>query len=262
MENVFSVNTTDREIYTKAYGSLPYLVDSSGLSLCRRPRLWWFDWEIPSSSGYHITNPKTSQPTDYGTVQLEAPIYHPKDSCVLDGSLLIPLENFALSPRPSRATSLGSNRQALIPARNRINFKALWAGDRFRFPPYQYRFGNGVQHKRKGWRMLSIQEKEMIMGYPLDYTSQAGSKATRTKDPIAFDDFRHTLAGNSWHIGVVCALLQPLLCSQGLRLIGRWRKSAACWCLERHAPWQASCSGRGCLVRFPSVVLIETPLLN
>lgn len=64
--------------------------------------------------------------------------------------------------------------------------------------------------------MLTLQEKEVIMGYPMDYTNQAASKASRSQDPQKFEDLRHSLIGNSWHVGVVSSLLQPLVVSQGL----------------------------------------------
>ena len=43
-ESVASMDTRDREVYTRAAGVLPYMCCASGLSPCRRDRLYWFDW--------------------------------------------------------------------------------------------------------------------------------------------------------------------------------------------------------------------------
>ena len=42
-----------------------------------------------------------------------------------------------------------------------------WRKDRRRFPPYHCSYTNGVVHKKHGWRMLSVEEKELIMGFPV-----------------------------------------------------------------------------------------------
>ena len=47
-----------------------------------------------------------------------------------------------------------------------------WKQDRYRFPPCACAFSNGFFHDKKGWRMLSIQEEELIMGLPLNFTEQ------------------------------------------------------------------------------------------
>ena len=71
-------------------------------------------------------------------------------------------------------------------------------------------------HERKGWRMLDINEKEAIMGFPIDYTFQSHPKGFRKANPLEANDARMTLIGNAWHVGVVCNLLQPLVASLGL----------------------------------------------
>ena len=91
-----------------------------------------------------------------------------------------------------------------------------WKEDRYRFPPYVYRFDNGVEHRKKGWRLLRIQEKEAQMGFPVDFTIHACKKQERKTQPIMCDDVRMSLIGNSWHIGVVSLLLQDLLVSLDL----------------------------------------------
>ena len=88
---------------------------------------------------------------------------------------------------------------------------SLWAADRHRFPPYAYSHENGVCHPKKGWRMLDICEKELIMGMPMNYTEQCKPKGFRKTSPLETNDTRMSLVGNAWHIAVVANLLQPLM---------------------------------------------------
>ena len=74
LEGVSSMSLEDRQEYSKVFGILPYEVDSKQISLCRRPRLWWFNWEITKKEGYLIYPPETSHSSDYGAIVLEAPI--------------------------------------------------------------------------------------------------------------------------------------------------------------------------------------------
>ena len=38
------------------------------ISLCPRPRLWWFDWEVTKKEGYSTYLPETSHSSDYGAI--------------------------------------------------------------------------------------------------------------------------------------------------------------------------------------------------
>ena len=44
-ENVASMDVNDCEVMNEAYEGRPWLVDAGGISLARRPRLYWFNWE-------------------------------------------------------------------------------------------------------------------------------------------------------------------------------------------------------------------------
>ena len=207
MESVASMNEEDRKAYTRGAGILPYLIDSSHISLCKRPRLFWFNWTVGAQEGCEIFPPSSAAASDYGEIWFTATVAE---------------ENF-LRPGWSRADptrSFSTFTTAQPSARPRFAPAGLsstttvdqekWAHDRHRFPPYQYAYRNGVTHRKHGWRMLSIEEKELIMNFPLNYTENALSKAEKKKAGVEADDVRHTLIGNSWHIGVIALLLQPL----------------------------------------------------
>ena len=63
---------------------------------------------------------------------------------------------------------------------------------------------------------MDINEKEASMGFPIDYTFQNHPKDFRQAHSLETNDARMTLIGNTWHVGVVCNLLQPLMASLGL----------------------------------------------
>lgn len=45
VENVASMDPQDCKVMSEAYGMDPWLVDASGVSLARRPRLYWLNWK-------------------------------------------------------------------------------------------------------------------------------------------------------------------------------------------------------------------------
>ena len=83
-----------------------------------------------------------------------------------------------------------------------------WEQDRHRFPPYQYQKKNLVKEPGGGLRLPNIIEREVIMGFPKDYTFQCMSKQFHGTE--AHVDERKTLIGNTWNVTVVTWLLSQL----------------------------------------------------
>lgn len=75
-----------------------------------------------------------------------------------------------------------------------------WREDSHRFPPYQYAGRNCLVSKRGEVRLPSIEEKEVMMGFPLNYTASCSKKSARKS--VETLDVRHTLVGNSWSVPV------------------------------------------------------------
>ena len=213
MESVFSMTPNDRGVYSKAFGVLPYLVDSSTVALCRRPRLWWFDWIIKSKPNTEVFNPQGTEPEDYGQIIFHASV-NIKDFLYPGWKPTVEGRKFCTFTTAQPKLKPGFKPAGI----DSCSFLDLlkWKEDRYRFPPYVYRFDNGVEHRKKGWRLLRIQEKEAQMGFPVDFTIHACKKQERKTQPIMCDDVRMSLIGNSWHIGVVSLLLQDLLVSLDL----------------------------------------------
>ena len=55
MESVWSMDAEDRAVMSQSIGVCPYMIDSYGISLCRRPRLYWLSWELTGGQGVEIS---------------------------------------------------------------------------------------------------------------------------------------------------------------------------------------------------------------
>lgn len=57
-ESVASMSEEDRGIMSAAFQEDPWQIDSFGLTLCHRPRLYWISWDLEDSEGVEIfSNP-------------------------------------------------------------------------------------------------------------------------------------------------------------------------------------------------------------
>eukprot|EP00438_Fugacium_kawagutii_P002234 Skav227450 [mRNA] locus=scaffold2491:114911:120840:+ [translate_table: standard] len=54
IENVASMSYEDCDHMCSAFGHQPWYTDSSGVSLCRRPRVYWVTWELLENEGVNI----------------------------------------------------------------------------------------------------------------------------------------------------------------------------------------------------------------
>eukprot|EP00435_Cladocopium_sp_Y103_P060320 s678_g22.t1 len=57
VESVGSMDTVDRVAMSTDLGLTPFQVDSAGVSLARRPRLYWLSWELVEEEGFHLQPP-------------------------------------------------------------------------------------------------------------------------------------------------------------------------------------------------------------
>ena len=89
-----------------------------------------------------------------------------------------------------------------------------WRDDMHRFPPYQYKDENCLHNAAGDLRIPNISEREVILGFPLGYTSQCLAKKDHGTE--RHRDCRLTLLGNSWSVPVVAWLLSGLLTRLGL----------------------------------------------
>ena len=210
VENVASMDVEDCRVMSKAYDIYPWLVDSASLSLCRRPRLYWFNWEPREIQGASICRGETHRLPLAGSLRVEAKIderdfLEPGWKLASQGSL----PTFTTS-RPSPMPGRKPAGLALCPP----EAVARWRADQHRFPPYQYRWENTVIDSQGDVRIPSIVEREAILGFPFQYTAKCLPKSET--ETTRCSDLRLTLLGNSWSVPVVACLLHCLFATLGL----------------------------------------------
>ena len=210
MESVASMSQEDRIVMTEGVGDQPYQIDSWGLTLCHRPRLYWVSWELQTGPKAVIAHPVGKESKDIGQVSFfgEPPVEH----------LLEPgwnladewgLPTFTTSrPRSSPGRRPAGIHQCLEHELNR------WEADWYRFPPYQYRDSAGIVNKKQEWRLPSIKEREALMGFPVGYTTPCVPKSQQ--GTMDHKDAQLTLIDNSWQVGVIVWLLSQLCAPLGL----------------------------------------------
>ena len=205
MESVASMDDADESVMSKDFGTTPWLIDASEVSLARRPRLYWVEWELVEGHGCVFDQTKR-RPTVLLNCQVD-----PKDF------LLPGWHKTSAEPFPTFTTSRPRDRAGYKPAGlNQCNDaeKTMWAQDSHRFPPYQYQFKHCLINGKGDLRLPSIEEREVIMGFPRNYTMSCMPKASQGS--VAHTDCRLSLVGNSWNVVVVSWLLSQLGARLGL----------------------------------------------
>ncbi len=239
MESVKSMDAGDREEMPKDVELLPFSIDAVGVSLARRPRLYWITWELLSQEGATVYPPWSESWEAFGEVDLQA-------SVVEADYLQAGWTKASSEPFPTFTTSRPRDQPGRRPAgvhQCTPEELEIWKQDRFRFPPYQYRSLFQVRNKEGTLRMLDITEREVIMGFPLGYTASCRGKASVKQ--AGYNDERLSLIGNSWNVTVVTWLLSQLLFP-----LGFCKKFSVMDCVTATSPGAAS-SLQGLLLRPP-----------
>ena len=211
VESVASMDEVDRAAMTRDLGVTPMRVDAAGVSLARRPRLFWCSWGLVEEPGVSIRTLLPANPdAQYHDVQLAANIE--EKEFVTPG--------WSLSPGCKLAT-FTTSRPSAKPGRKPAGLAQCdaaslerWRQDNHRYPPYQYKPEFCLHHSNGDVRVASISEREVILGFPLDHTQHCLPKGQRVGH--AYDDLRKTLLGNSWSVPVVAILLKSLFQLLGL----------------------------------------------
>ena len=205
MESVASMDATDEGVMSHAFGASPVYIDAADVSLAHRPRLYWVDWELHGCADVH----EGQTPQGCRSLKLLAD---------LDPSLYICSGWSKEGPGafPTFTTSRPRSEPGYKPAGiKQCSLQEIqeWKADAHRFPPYQYQHKHTLVNK-KGNRRLNIEEREVIMGFPKNYTESCLPK--RDQGSQFHADTRLTLIGNSWNVTVVTWLLSQLGSIRGL----------------------------------------------
>ena len=209
MESVASMDEVDRQTMSKGIERTPWRIDSLGLTLCRRPRLYWVSWELQGDLDVTLEKPACEDETGLGHVSF-APV-------VQGEALLEPGWKLAGESLPTFTTARPSDVPGRRPAGlDQCTKKELqvWKQERHRFPPYQYSFKCGLVNKANQWRVPSVAEREALMGFPVGYTRMCVPKSQQKG--LDYENTRMSLLGNSWQVGVISWLLAQLFFPLGL----------------------------------------------
>ena len=210
IENVASMSIEDRAIMSREFGRTPVRIDAKGISLCARPRLYWISWELLEQQDVEV-----EESTGEGWSRCQPLRLKGK---VNGKGLLMPGWSLA---EGCHLPTLTTSRPRATPGRRPAGLQhcqphevSRWVADRHRFPPYQYKDDHVLWNRQGMWRRPGIQEREALMGFPIDYTRQCVPKGERRGE--GYEDIRMSMIGNSWHVGVVSWLVGQLSRSLGM----------------------------------------------
>ena len=205
VESVASMDAKDCQAMNEGLEDQPWYIDADGVTLCHRPRLYWLSWDLVTSDGVALGQGSDGRLPIKGEVQLSAE----KSS----QDYLEPGWNLASGKSlPTFTTSRPSSTPLKRPAGLKTcqeHERARWVEDLHRFPPYQYKDENCLTDSKGSKRIPNVAEREVILGFPLGYTSQCMSKTHH--DTTRHSDCRLTLLGNTWCVPVIAWLLSCLL---------------------------------------------------
>ena len=210
MESVASMDASDRALMSQSVDSCPYLIDPVDICGCRRPRLFWPSWELREDAGVQISSVKGTGWEKVTEVKL-------KGEYDINKFLEVGWSKCSDEPFPTLTTSRPRTQPGRKPAgMSQCTSQELadWADDLHRFPPYQYQFKFRVQDKHQNTRLLSCEEREVVMGFPKGYSTACYPKGQQKTQ--AWQDERLTLIGNSWNVFVVAWMLSQLCHILGL----------------------------------------------
>ena len=208
MESVASMDQSDRDIMSEGIGCRPLACNAGSLTWCNRPRLYWVDWEIDKS---FVSEPNI--PGDWSPVQVELQGMQDIAGVTRRGWLKVDPSQ----PFPTFTTSRPQAKPGRKPAGIQSCTSAelqRWASDLHRFPPYQYKEQHCLVNRQNVLRIPDVQERELMLGFPLHYTAACLPKGQRHSKQ--YEDKRLTLLGNTWSVPVVAWLLGQLAGTLGL----------------------------------------------
>ena len=206
MESVSSMDAKDRDIMSSGFGGRPVHIDAGDMTWCHRPRLYWTTWDLVEEPGARLE------------AGAEVCSWHLQAQPCLSEMLMPGWKKV----EPTKAfPTFTTSRPSAVPGRkpaglNQCSDMALqrWHSDTHRFPPYQYQDVHCVVNRCEEMRIPNVQERELMLGFPLGYTSNCVAKNARKLGST--NDTRLTLLGNSWSVPVVAWLLNQLLRMLGL----------------------------------------------
>lgn len=210
VESVASMDYNDCEVMSSSFESSPWFVDAAGITLAHRPRLYWISWELEEEEGAVIHWGSDGRLPIQGEVVLRVDI---DEADYLEPGFV----KASSKPFPTFTTARPSSHPLRKPAGLKdclAHEVQRWKDHLHRFPPYQYRDVHCLVSPSGEHRPPNVNEREMILGFPLDYTKQCFAKSHHGS--TAHTDERLSLLGNTWCVPVVAWLISCLINQLGL----------------------------------------------
>ena len=195
LENVASMDQQAALEISEAMGTFPYKVDCVGAVPMRRPRFAW------SSIGLEGVFPDVTITQERYWREVTALSEYPLTSSWLEPGFQWEGEAQG-SVFPTCMKALPRKRPPEKPAGlNRCTQPCLqrWHEDKFRYPPYQYS-AEFILTSVSSWRLLSAEEKELLLGYGFQHTAPIWAAGKQKQNPQGYDDARHCALGESFSI--------------------------------------------------------------
>ena len=194
VENVASMDKQAAQQISEILGVRPYRLQCSDAVPVSRPRFCWTNRALPLLQGIHVQDKG-----DFVEVEARAPYPQTyqwlREDCTWEGDR----ENVVF---PTCMKAIKRARPPPAPAglsRTPPDAQDRWAGDGFRYPPYQYK-SQYLLWSDKGWRLLDSRERELLHGYGWDHTAVCWSASDIKRDPEGYCDQRCSLVGDSFSI--------------------------------------------------------------
>lgn len=201
-ENVVMQQRSEATYLSKKLRAQPVLVDSSDFGLISRPRLWWLRLEWSD----YVLNPISNKDLRWGKCQ-GYPQLHIDSPCddVASWDLAgVAFNSAVLSGHhkmPCLTTPAPDERGRPAPKRSRGKVdeatRNRWLRDNRCFAPWHYVEQSMMIDEQHNLIIPPVEVKERMHHMPPGFTGVAG----------ASDRARHTMLGNSWHLGVAKFLL-------------------------------------------------------
>ena len=212
---------------------LPYKTDALGLSLCRRPCFWWFDWIVEGEEGVNI-HFRLAPMLPLGAGRFWA--WRAAKLVLPPGWSLVGGETHKLPAFTIAQPKPNSNFSPLhVQGRTPRDLQHGQA-DRWQFQPFHFKFKHGLVHKSKGWKVPGVFEREAGLGLPPDYTLKCLPKSERKCHPLFHEDTRLSLLGSTRSAIVLAYLIKTLCepwclcpCLSLAKLVQRCRMLPARW---------------------------------
>ena len=195
LENVASMDRSAAEEITQDVGFLPYKLDCSQAVPMRRPR---FAWTTERLEGL-LPDVHVSAGPYFKEVTAEAE-YPETKQWITPGFTWEGEASGAIFPTAMK--SIPRDHPPPRPAgleKCDWECRQRWFDDFYRYPPYQYR-EEFLITTATTWRLLSADEKELLLGYGFKHTSVAWSASKQKANQTAYSDARHSYLCDSFSI--------------------------------------------------------------